>query len=139
MKRTIRFYAAFALLMTLLAACQGRDLPPAAGAPEPPALTGKYALEYGTMTFNGDGRSVTLDLREEFAALSGLPSGKNEGSYVFLFHNEEWRFDRAEYFRLIIDGESYQFRNDIGETDEDTVAFFLDSGERVQFDKDKKG
>ena len=136
MKGTIRFFVAAALLMALLVACGGRDLPPDDATPEPTALTGMYAFKYGTMTFNGDGRSVTLDLSEDFAALSGLPSGKNEGSYVFLFHNAEWRRDKAEYFRLIIDGEDYQFRNDIGETKENTVAFLLDSGEKVQFNKE---
>lgn len=124
------------VVIVLLAACGGGDAPPDDGSPEPPALAGVYSCVYGSLTFNGDGRSVAMDFTGEFAALSGLPSDQSEGTYVFLFHNEEWRYDKAEYFRVMLDGESFQFRNALGETSENTVAFFLDGGETVKFEKE---
>ena len=136
MKR-IRFFCAAALtLILLLAAFGGNDAPPDDGTPPPSPLEGTFTSEYGTMTFDGDGKSVTLDLNEGLATLSGLPSGKSEVSYVFLFHNEEWRYDKAEYFRVMLDGESFQFRNALGETDENAVSFYLDNGGTAIFRKE---
>ena len=110
------------LLLTvtlLLGACGGKDDPPSSNTPAPKARDGVYYSQYGTMTFNGDGRSVTL-------RVNGLPEG--EGSYVYLFHNEEWRYDQAEKFRLMIGDQSYQFFVTPGENTEDVVAFEVSQG-----------
>ena len=135
MKRRLMILAGFLLLLGL-AACGGQDLPPTDGSPEPPVLSGVFVSEYGTLTFNGDGHSVTLDLSDELSEAAGLPAGRQEGSYVFLFHNGEWRRDKAETFRIRIGDEQYPFRNALGLTDADTVAAYLiDGAEAVAFEK----
>lgn len=133
MKRILLLWAVMALLLT---ACGLNDAPPEGSTPEPTALEGTYVSEYGSLTFTGDGRTVILDLSDDFAQTSGLPAGRSEGSYVFLFHNEEWRYDKAEYVRIIIDGGDYQFRNDLSSTNENTVSFFLDDGQSIRFEKE---
>ncbi len=133
MKRTALILGCLILLSAIVLTGCGRDLPPGDGTDPPPALDGTYVSEHGSLTFNGDGRSVTLEIGEEFAASSGLPEGTNEGTYVFLFRNEEWRYDKAETFRIMIGEETYRFRNDLSSTGEGIIAFYLDSGEAVRF------
>ena len=120
----------------LLAACGGRDDPPDDGTPSPPAHEGRFVCEYGAMTFAGDGRNVVCEFDESFASLTGLPAGKSEASYVFLFGGGEWRYDKAEYFRLTVNGESALFANAFGITDENRIAFRAESGETVIFEKE---
>ena len=50
------------------------------------------------------------------------------GTFVFLFRNEEWRYDKAESFRVMIGDKSWQFRNAPGQTNEKTVAVYLKDG-----------
>ena len=135
MKRIKAVLGCLILLSAIVLTGCGRDLPPGDGTDPPPALDGTYVSEHGSLTFNGDGRSVTLEIGEELAASSGLPEGTSEGTYVFLFRNEECRYDKAEMFRITIGEEQYRFRNDLSAADEKTVAFFLDSGEALRFKK----
>lgn len=133
---TAYLLAAVLLLSVLFVSCSASDLPPSDGTPQPAAHDGVFTSEYGSFTFNGDGRSIVIDISDNLSDMSGLPSGIHEGSYVFLFHNEEWRYDKAEYFRIIIGDKSYQFGNNIGLTDENTVSvFFYDGNESVSFTK----
>ena len=114
----------FALLLVLalgVASC-GRDLPPDDGTPEPEPLTGTFTSEYGTMTFHGDGESVKFDFSPEFAEAAGLPVGEQNGSYVFLFQHKEWRYDKAERFRITAAEASCDFINVFTLTDENTIA-----------------
>ena len=130
--------AAFILLLLLifLASSCGRELPPDNGTPAPAALDGVFTSEAGSLTFNGDGRTVILDLDADFAQKAGLPAGWNEGVFVFLFRNEEWRYDLAETVRFTAAGVSRSFANAIGVTGENAVSFVLsESGERVVFKK----
>ena len=119
------------VLAAILVSCGVSDKPPSYDTPSPPPLDGEFVSEYGSMTFEGDGRKMILDTTEEFEKLTGIPAGKHEGQYVFLYHNGEWRYDKAEDFRIMLDGESYQFPNEFGQTDEDTVAFRCDGGTMV--------
>lgn len=137
-KRTGSLAVLLALLLSmLLAACGGSDRPPDDGTPEPPVLKGVYSGEEGSLTFNGDGQSIILNISGELAAASGLPEGESRGTYVFLFRNEKWRYDKAETFRVTIGDKSWQFRNSLGQTDEKTVAAFMtDGGEAVAFRKE---
>ena len=136
MKRITAVLGCLILLSAIgLTGC-GRELPPGEGTDPLPALDGTYVSEHGSLTFNGDGRSVTLEIGEELSSASGLPAGTGEGTYVFLFRNEEWRYDKAETFRIMIGEEQYQFRNDLSSTDEGIVAFYLDNGETVRFIKE---
>ena len=74
------------------------------------------------------------ELDEALAAAAGLPAGRQEGQYVFLFHNEMWRYDKAESFRIILADGNRQYRNAPGETDESTVAVYLiDGADAVRF------
>lgn len=126
-----RFAAAvLAVLAALtLIACGANDLPPDPGTPEPAALDGRYESEYGTFVFNGDGRSVALEISQRLAEKTGLPAGESAGVYVFLFRNEEWRRDRAETFRLTVGGKDHSFPNAVGQTGEDCVSVYLIDGE----------
>ena len=132
----VTFVLTAVLLSVLLAGCFSDDSPPDDGTPAPSKLNGVFSSEYGTLEFNGDGRSIKVQINEEFAKLSGLPAGKSEGTYVFLFHNEEYRYDKAEYFRIMIGDQSYQFNNGFGKTGENVIAFSTtDGNSQVVFEK----
>lgn len=81
----------FVLLFALtLAGCEADDPPPdldnhpyEPDTPAPAAHDGVFVSEHGSMTFTGDGETVVIDFDAELAALTGLPEGKQEGSYVF--------------------------------------------------------
>lgn len=134
MKRIIALLLAL-LLLAGLAGCVN-DPPPKEDTPEPAPLDGSFVSGDSSLRFNGDGKSVVLELDAALAARSGLPAGTHEGSYVFLLYNGSYRYDKAEYFRIILDGTDYQFRNSIGTTDGDTVAFALaDGSESFTFQK----
>ena len=122
--------------VVFFSACGGNDLPPDDGTPEPPALNGVYSSEYGTLTFDGDGKTILLNLTDKFAKKSELPSGETGGIYVFLFHNGRWRYDKAETFCITIGDERYSFQNATHVTDQNTVAFILD-GETVKFERER--
>ena len=122
MKKAVVSIAFAALLLILLCTCGGSDQPPSPGTPEPPAHDGVFTGEYGTMTFDGDGESITFDFTPEFAEAAGLPTGVQSGSYVFLFQHGQWRYDKAERFRVSASEASYDFINDFTVTDENTIA-----------------
>ena len=130
MNRTL-FSRAAGLLLCLfillgICACT-QERPPEDGTPEPAALDGTFSGEYGSLSFNGDGTTVTLDLAAAGAEALALPNGKTAANYVFLFHNEQWRYDKAETFRIILADKSLSFRNALGQTDETAVAFYADA------------
>ena len=52
--------------------------------PAPDPHNGMFVSEHGTMTFNGDGETVELDLDDELSRLIGLPAGKYTAEYCFL-------------------------------------------------------
>ena len=109
-------------ILLFCAACGAKDDPPDSDLPEPDPHNGVFASEYGTMTFNGDGESVTFDFTPELQEATGLPGGEQNGSYVFLFQHGQWRYDKAERFRITASDASYDFINDFTETDENTIA-----------------
>ena len=49
-----------------------------------PNHDGVFVSDHGTMTFNGDGKTVKVDIDDELAQLMGLSTGSFEGTYVFL-------------------------------------------------------
>lgn len=122
MKKTVVLIALAISLLLLLCACGGRNQPPDPGTPEPPAHDGVFISEYGTMTFHGDGESITFDFVPEMAEITGLPEGEQNGTYVFLFQHGQWRYDKAERFRISASDASYDFINDFTVTDENTIA-----------------
>ena len=122
MKKTVVLTALAISLLLLLCACGGRDQPPDPGTPEPPAHDGVFTSEYGAMTFHGDGESITFDFTPELQEATGLPCGEQSGTYVFLFQHGQWRYDKAERFRISASDASYDFINDYTVTDENTIA-----------------
>ena len=122
MKKTVVLIVLAIALLLLLCACGGRDQPPDPGTPEPPAHDGVFTSEYGTMTFHGDGESITFDFTPELQEATGLPGGEQSGTYVFLFQHGQWRYDKAERFRISASDASYDFINDFTVTDENTIA-----------------
>ena len=117
------------LLSFLICACGSNDGPPKTDTPEPPALNGVYASEAGTFEFNGDGKTVIIDISQEMAEKTELPEGKTSAQYVFLFHSGSYRYDKAEYFRIIIGDKNYQFDNDFTQTNENQIVIRLASDE----------
>ena len=119
-----RKYLIIPLMCILLffTACGAKDTPPDSSLPEPDSHDGVFTSEYGTMTFKGDGESIAFDFTPEFQEATGLPGGKQNGSYVFLFQHKQWRYDKAERFRITVSDVSYDFINDFTVTDENTIA-----------------
>ena len=135
MKKTVIFLAAAAI--ALLTGC-ATEQPPAADSPEQPAHSGKFVSEYGSMTFNGDGESVTIDFLPELAEATGLPTGAANGQYVFTFQQGMYRYDKADGFELIIGECSYSFLNNFQETNEKRICVLspCDSKSNLFFEKE---
>ena len=129
------FLAAAAI--ALLTGCV-TEQPPAADSPEPPAHSGKFVSEYGSMTFNGDGESVTIDFLPELAEATGLPTGAANGQYVFTFQQGMYRYDKADGFELIIGECSYNFLNNFQETNVNRICVLspCNSKSHLIFEKD---
>lgn len=104
MKKTLIFLVVAAI--ALLTGCVTAQ-PPAADSPEPPAHSGTFVSEYGSMTFNGDGESITVCFEDTFAAEAGFPLGECEGTYVFKFQQKAYRYDKAEYLCIYIGEKSF--------------------------------
>ncbi|MDO5443623.1 MAG: hypothetical protein Q4G10_08130 [Bacteroidia bacterium] len=100
-----------------------------------------FTSEYGTLTFNGDGESITFDFTSELQAATGLPGGEQRGTYVFLFGHGQWRYDKADHFRISVSDASYDFINDFTVTDENTIALQspLNGEETIMFIKGEHG
>lgn len=132
-------YLIIPLMFTLIfcTACGAKDTPPDSSLPEPDPHNGVFSSEYGTMTFNGDGASITFDFTPELQEAAGLPGGEQSGTYVFLFQHGQWRYDKAEYFRITVTDASYDFINDFNVTDENTIALQspLNNEETIMFTK----
>ncbi|MBR6425982.1 MAG: hypothetical protein IKS29_08510 [Oscillospiraceae bacterium] len=115
-----------AFFLLLCGCMQVYDGPPKDdGTPEPPAHTGTFVSEAGTLTFPGDGKTVQLDLGQELAALTGLPAGKSEGSYIFFAnlppHHVDYRYDKADELQITVGDTVCRFRNWISRTNENTI------------------
>ncbi|MBR6005784.1 MAG: hypothetical protein IK063_06120 [Clostridia bacterium] len=128
---------AFLGTMVLLSACGSNDFPPDDPASEPAPIYGEYVTECGVFTLNAD-HALHIDITEEFSKKSGLPAGENSGTYVFLYRNEEWRYDKAETFQITIKGINYSFLNAVGTTNNKTLAFYLPDGDIVLFNKSEE-
>ncbi len=111
MKKTILFLFA-ALLCLCLCACAHENVPYEPDTPLPPAHSGTFVSEHGTMTFSGDGESVVIDFDAYLAELTGLPEGEHAGTYVFLSGelppngSVPVRYDAAHELKLTVDGQS---------------------------------
>ena len=140
-----------ALLMTLIlflfAGCRVYDGPPSEpDTPEPPAHTGTFVSDYGTMTFTGDGKTVTLSVTKELAALTKLPEGEYEAAYAFKAntppHVYEYRYDLANEMHLTVDGENYVLYSGPNAFAEEQLRFYAVDGDGktvyIEFNKEKQ-
>ena len=134
MKKTVILLAAAAVV--LLTGC-ATEQPPTADSPEPPAHIGKFVSEYGSMTFNGDGESITIDFLPELADATGLPTGVADGQYVFTFQQGMYRYDKADTLALNIGECSYSFLNLFQDTNENCICVLspIDSKSDLIFEK----
>ena len=120
-----------AAILAALCGCIGKpDNPPyEPDTSPPPPLKGVFSSSGGTMTFNGDERSVVLDMAPDFAARTGLPEGHSEGTYAFIqdlppHGHVPVRYDTAHNLDITIgEGEERIFVSlDIGFPTEDGSA-----------------
>ncbi len=80
--------------------------------PAPAPHEGTFVSDHGTMTFNGDGKSVVIDFDGTLAKATGLPAGRQEASYQFLSgdippqRKIPIRYDVAMYISLSAGGNS---------------------------------
>lgn len=118
-------------VLVLLASCGPSDNPPDDSTPSPKAHDGVFTNEkFGSLTFNGDGKSVTLNVTNDFSELTDIPEGTTRASYAFLFHNEQYRYDKAEYFQIHCYGSNYRLTNNTPETTDDTISLTIGSSNR---------
>ena len=113
-RRGLLLAALCAALALALSGCgrvggvQPDNMPYEPDTPAPAPHEGRFQSDYGTMTFNGDGKSVVLDLDGDFAARLGLPAGEQTAAYAFCSgylppHGYvETRYDAAMELRLTV-------------------------------------
>jgi hypothetical protein len=133
--KTPRLLCVF-LCLALLAALGGCFGPPKPenrpyepDTPAPPPMSGTFAAEGSSMTFNGDGSTILLDLTPEFARRAGLPEGHSEGTYAFTqdlppYGHVSVRYDTAHTLVITLgEGEERQETVlDIGYASEDGAS-----------------
>ncbi len=110
MKRTVLLLA---LMLVLLCGCShGENRPYEPDGPAPAAHSGVFRSEHGSLRFDGDGKSVTVDFDAYLSGLIGLPEGEREGTYVFLSGDlppngsVPVRYDAAHEIKITVDGQS---------------------------------
>jgi hypothetical protein len=85
------------------------NMPYEPDTPAPPAHEGTFVSDHGTMTFNGDGKEITIDFDTALAEMTGLPEGEHTGTYVFLsgdlppVGSVDVRYDVAHELAITID------------------------------------
>ncbi len=93
-----------AMLLASLGGCLGKpeyeNRPYEPDTPAPSPLNGVFTSEGGSMTFNGDGKTIVLDLESGFAGRTGLPAGHSEGTFAFVqdlppYGHVDVRYDTA--------------------------------------------
>ena len=77
--------------------CRAYDKPPKHDTPAPPPHNGVFANGRDTLWMNGDGKTIRWHFEKAVPEIG--QSGK--GEYVFLFSHGKYRYDAAEYFRII--------------------------------------
>ena len=119
------------LLVCAVAGCGTRiNRPPDPGTPWPAAHNGTFVCGDDSFVFNGDGKTVSWHFAKAVESLGT----EGEGTYVFQFRNEAWRYDAAEKLKIIpSDGKTVTFTLSRPAT-EDTI-YLLFEGEARAFKK----
>lgn len=89
MNKRLIIAAALILLTAFFPGCTGTvsrpdNYPYEPDTSAPDAHNGRFVSEHGSMTFNGDGKSVDIEIDAYLAGLTGLPEGESSAEYVFL-------------------------------------------------------
>lgn len=133
MKKALSILLALALLCGCLCGCIVHENKPYdPGTPEPVPHDGLFTSEHGSLRFNGDEKTVTIDFDEYLAKLTGLPAGESEGSYVFRsgdlppHGSVPVRYDTAYELELSVGGRSVVLQ--IGEASEDGNTGYVSIG-----------
>ncbi len=103
--------------------CRIQDRPPKLNTPEPPAHNGVFVNGKDTLWMNGDGKSIRWHFEKAVPNIG--QSGR--GEYVFLLSHGKYRYDAAEYFRIIntANGNAdYQFNMVLGEATPEGFSIF---------------
>lgn len=115
-KRISALLMTAALLLCLSACTKSNDGPPDPGTPEPAPLDGTFTCDLGTLVFNGDGNSVTVDFSGEMEEI--IPDG--EMTYYFKWYSFGLcRYDVATVFQLSAGDKNYEF--DVTEASETKI------------------
>jgi hypothetical protein len=133
MKQAFSLLLALALLCSCLCACvQDDNRPYEPDTPAPEAHEGLFTSEHGSLRFNGDGKTVTIDFDEYLAGLTGLPAGESTADYVFLsgdlppHGSVEVRYDTAHELKLTVGEQSVVLQ--IREPSEDGKTSYVSIG-----------
>ena len=114
-------YPLFLLTAALLPSCfHSTHLPHDPGTPWPDPHDGVFVAGGDTLTFNGDGESVTWHLTQESLSIGQ----EGRGTYVFKHNHGSWRYDAAERLELA-DGQGNfeEFLLDVpGNTNDSTIV-----------------
>lgn len=135
------------LCLFLLSSCSERvnpgNYPLEPDGPAPDPHKGNYVCEYGSLSFNGDGESLTIVIGPKITDLFELSEGEYEGSYVFLSGNLPpngsfpIRYDAAHELQIDIKEIGYSRVFDVGIASPDgksgTVGLDMVSEEKIPF------
>ena len=131
MKRPFHLFLLSVVSIVFLG-CRTQDRPPMLSTPEPTPHNGVFVNGKDTLWMNGDGKSIRWHFENTLPAIG--QSGK--GEYVFMFSHGKYRYDAAEYFRIIntANGNAhYQFNLVLGEsTPEGFTLIRNDKGNKTQ-------
>lgn len=135
-----RIISSIVILTTvfIMMSCGYKNNPPGDDTPWPANLDGEFTSEYGSLYFSGDGESVVVDFSEELAQALNCPTGKSEGTYVFLFDNKAWRYDKSDTLAISIGDSDYYFKNIFTQTNGDKIVLYLpdfNGDEPISFEK----
>lgn len=120
--------AAMAAVVIIQKVTDRGNSPPDPGTPVPDPHTGYFESELGSMTFNGDGSSIRINVSEKLAELSGLPQGDHTGTYEFLsgdlppHGSVPVRYDVAHELRISLDGKDTVLQIGIASEDGKTYS-----------------
>ena len=127
--KTIKLISTFIILL-ILSSCVSKpdNMPYEPDTPLPNNHNGHYVSKIGSFDFNGDGKTIIVNMDKGLAELFELEEGTYEGSYIFLsgelppHKSEPIRYDVAHELEidLNINGEIYSKVFNCGLVNEDS-------------------
>ena len=124
MKRLFHLFS-FSIVSMAFIGCIVHDKPPKLNTPEPQPHNGVFVNDKDTLWMNGDGKTIRWHFEKAVPKIG--QSGK--GEYVFIFFNGKYRYDAAEYFRIIDTAHGnaqYQFSLSHGDATPEGFTIFRD-------------